>query len=231
LPIFIIPFKSKGELNLPRINGRMEVNMSEVKEDPQVDPAVPTVEGETKEPIEPSIEELKQEIERKETHIQTLQGSLKAAQQRGIPKEELNTLHKKIDDMQEWNAQVMDDLARQISGEEEDTKPVRKTYRQQLQDKREEAKPKEELKLDPDVQKFVKYLDSQGLDSDDPLVKEAVAEDRSPQEALNYLKDKVKGQTQAEVDKLADEKAKNLVELKFKELGLTAPGADGTSAP
>jgi len=205
--------------------------MSEVKEDPQVDPAVPTVEGETKEPIEPSIEELKQEIERKETHIQTLQGSLKAAQQRGIPKEELNTLHKKIDDMQEWNAQVMDDLARQISGEEEDTKPVRKTYRQQLQDKREEAKPKEELKLDPDVQKFVKYLDSQGLDSDDPLVKEAVAEDRSPQEALNYLKDKVKGQTQAEVDKLADEKAKNLVEQKFKDLGLTAPGADGPSAP
>lgn len=205
--------------------------MSEDKKEPQVVPTVPTVEGETEIVTEPSSEELKQEIDRKETQIKTLQGSLKAAQQRGVPKEEIVALNKKIDDMQEWYATVGDDLARRISGEEEASTPVRKTYHQQLQDRREAAKPKEEVKLDPEVQKFIKYLDSQGLDYEDPLVKEAVAEDRSPQEALDYLKDKANSLTQADVDKRAGEIAKNLVEQKLKELGLTNLGAGGPSAP
>ncbi|HUW45613.1 MAG TPA: hypothetical protein VMW50_07425, partial [Dehalococcoidia bacterium] len=156
---------------------------------------------------------------------------LKAAQERGVPKEELTTLHKRIDDMQEWYATVSDDLARRISGEEDESKPVRKTYSQQLEDKRKEAKPKEDTKLDPDVQKFINYIHSQELEYDNPLVQEAVADERTPQEALKYLKDKAKGQTQAEVDKLADEKAKTLLEQKLKDLGYTVSGASGPSAP
>ena len=204
----------------------------EEKQIPKVEPAVPTekVETEGAEP-QPTIEGLTQEIERKEDVIKQLKGSLKAAQERGVPKEELTTLHKKIDDMQDWNATVLDDLARRISGEEDESKPVRKTYQQQLEDRRAAAKPIETKPPDPNVQKFVSYLDGQGLEYDDPLVQEAVADERTPQEALKYLRDKVKSQTQPEIDKLAEEKAKTMVELRLKDLGLTVPGAQGPSAP
>ncbi|HUS03904.1 MAG TPA: hypothetical protein VMY79_00015 [Dehalococcoidia bacterium] len=206
--------------------------MSEEKQIPKVEPTVPTekVETEVAAPQQ-TTEELQQEIVRKEEVIKQLKGSLKAAQERGVPKEELTTLHKRIDDMQEWYATVSDDLARRISGEEDESKPVRKTYSQQLEDKRKEAKPKEDTKLDPDVQKFINYIHSQELEYDNPLVQEAVADERTPQEALKYLKDKAKGQTQAEVDKLADEKAKTLLEQKLKDLGYTVSGASGPSAP
>jgi len=206
--------------------------MSEEKQIPKVEPTVPTekVETEVAAPQQ-TTEELQQEIVRKEEVIKQLKGSLKAAQERGVPKEELTTLHKRIDDMQEWYATVSDDLARRISGEEDESKPVRKTYSQQLEDKRKEAKPKEETKPDPDVQKFINYIHSQELEYDNPLVQEAVADERTPQEALKYLKDKAKNQTQAEVDKLADEKAKTLLEQKLKDLGYTVSGASGPSAP
>jgi len=203
--------------------------MSEEKKDPQVDPAVPTVEGETKEPIEPSNEELKQELERKEIHIKTLQGSLKAAQQRGVPKEELVTLHKKIDDMQEWNATVLDDLANRMSGEE-GAPPVRKSYRQQLDETRKSA-PEPKKEVDPETQKFINYLDSHDLVFEDKDVQEAIAEDRTPQEALKYLKGKVDEKGQATIDKRAEEKAKTIVEQTLKEMGLTAPGAGEPSGP
>jgi len=201
----------------------------EEKQDTQVEPEK-QVEAEVAAPQQ-TTEELQQEIVRKEEVIKQLKGSLKAAQERGVPKEELTTLHKRIDDMQEWYATVSDDLARRISGEEDESKPVRKTYSQQLEDKRKEAKPKEETKLDPDVQKFINYIHSQELEYDNPLVQEAVADERTPQEALRYLKDKAKNQTQAEVDKLADEKAKTLLEQKLKDLGYTVSGASGPSAP
>lgn len=201
----------------------------EEKQDTQVEPEKQE-EAEVATPQQ-TTEELQQEIVRKEDVIKQLKGSLKAAQERGVPKEELTNLHKRIDDLQDWYATVSDDLARRISGEEDESKPVRKTYSQQLEDKRKEAKPKEETKPDPDVQKFINYIHSQELEYDDPLVQEAVADERTPQEALKYLKDKAKGQTQAEVDKLADEKAKTLVEQKLKDLGYTVSGASGPSAP
>jgi len=210
--------------------------MSEEKQIPKVEPTVPTekVETEVAAPQQ-TTEELQQEIVRKEEVIKQLKGSLKAAQERGVPKEELTTLHKRIDDMQEWYATVSDDLARRISGEEDESKPVRKTYSQQLEDKRKEAKPKEEAELDPDVQEFVDYMHGQELKVDDPIVQEALmindTEYRPPKEALKYLKDKVKGQTQTEVDKLADAKAKIIVEQTLKDLGYTVSGASGPSAP
>jgi hypothetical protein len=234
---FYYPLQSKGEL--PRINGRMEVNMSEEKKDPQVDPTVSTEKGETKETTPPSIEELIQEIQtkdaelqRKEAHIKTLQGSLTAAQQRGVPKEELEAIRKEIAANKKLTAKMLDDVVNRISGDYEDSKPSRKTYSQLIEEEEmAQAKSKDELKIDPDVQRFINYLHSQALDYDDPLVKEAVSEDRSPQDALTYLKDKVKNQSQAEVDKRAEEIAKNLVEQKLKEFGLTTTGVESPSAP
>ena len=192
---------------------------------------------EATEPVaQPSIEELlkvvegnKQEIERKETQIKTLQGSLKAAQQRGAPKEDIDALHKKIDDMQDWTASALDDVVKRVSGEEIDEKPSRKSYRQTLDERRKE--PKSEEKADPDVQKFIGYLHSQGLEYDDPLVQEAVADDRMPQEALKYLKGKSEEKNQTVIDERAGEIAKNMLEQKLKELGLTAPGAGEPSGP
>jgi len=206
--------------------------MEEVKE-PQVEPGTPGEKAEQLEPTEqpqPQIEELNKELERKEAEIKRLQGIVKDAQKRGVPKEEINALHKKIDDMQDWFASVSDDLASRIGGDFEEPKSTKKTYRQQLDEKRAQAKP-EEPKIDPDVQKFIKYLDSLGLDYDDPLVKDAVAEERNPQEALKYLKDKVKGQSQAEVDKRAEEIADRKVEQKLKDLHLTDSGPSGPSGP
>lgn len=199
----------------------------------QVDPGTPqekAVAEATATPI-PDIEQLKGEVDRKENEIKRLQGILKDSQKRGIPKEELDTLHSKIDDMQDWVAGAMDDLMTRIAGEETEVKPTRKTYRQQLQDKKAEPKPKAEAPPDPDVQKFISYLNSQGLASDDPLVQEAIAEDRSPQDALKYLKGKIEAKTQAQIEKVADEKAQRIVEQKLKDLGLTVSGAKTPNAP
>jgi uncharacterized coiled-coil protein SlyX len=184
--------------------------------------AEPTIEELTKQ-----IEELTGDVEKKDAHIKTLQGSLKAAQQRSISKEEFD---KRFDDLQAWYADLADDLVTKVSGEYDETKQTRKSYRQQLDEKRQ-AKPKEETKIDPDVQKFISYINSQGLDFEDPMVKEAVEDDRTPQEALTYLRDKVKNQSLAEIDKRAEEKAKTLFEQMLKDSGLTTAGVGGPSAP
>ena len=207
--------------------------MSEVKKDTQVEPTVPTekVEPEKLEPQEPTVEGLTQEIERKEGEIQRLQGITRDLQRRGVPKEAIDALHTKIDGLQEWVATVMDDLANRIGGEYEEPKPSRKSYSEQLKERKTQEKPPPAQPTDPEVMKFVKYVDSQGLDYDDSLVQEAVAEDRTPQEALKYLKDKVKNQSQTEIDKRAEDKAKLIVEQKLKEMGITATGPLGPSAP
>jgi len=209
--------------------------------DAQVEPEK-QAEAEPEVQPQPTIEELIQEIEtrkqedaRKEAEIKRLQGISRDLQKRGISQETVDALGKKIDDMQEWYATVSDDLAGRIAGESfEEQKPSKKSYREQLNDKRAAAKPAE-TKVAPEVQKFINYLDGQGLDFEDPLVKEAIADkdgnERSPQEALKYLKTKVKDQAQPEIDKLAEEKAKIMVEQKYKELGLTVLGAGAPSAP
>ncbi|HUV46354.1 MAG TPA: hypothetical protein VMW45_04740, partial [Dehalococcoidia bacterium] len=66
----------------------------EEKQDTQVEPEK-QVEAEVAKPQQ-TTEELQQEIVRKEEVIKQLKGSLKAAQERGVPKEELTTLHKRI---------------------------------------------------------------------------------------------------------------------------------------
>jgi len=210
--------------------------MSEEKQPTQVTPSIPSEQAgkveSTAKPQEVPVEDLKKELEGTKAHIKTLQGNLKVAQQRGIPKEELDSLRKEIASMKKFTAKALDDVVSRISGEYEESKPSRKTYSQQIEEEETVQKPEPSPKqIDPDVQKFINYIHSQELEYDNPLVQEAVADERTPQEALKYLKDKAKGQTQAEVDKLADEKAKTMLEQKLKDLGYTVSGASGPSAP
>jgi len=205
-----------------------EVNMEEVK--PQVEQGVPQEQASQPEVTQPSksVEEFQKELERKEAEIKRLQGITRNLQKQGIPKEELNALHNKIDSLQDWVAEAMDGLVSQVSGEV--VEPKRKTYRQQLDEQRAQTKPKTEPPLDPDAQRFLTYMASQGLNIEDDLVQEAIAEDRSPKEALKYLRGKIEATSQAMIEKRAKEIAGTIVEQKLKELGLTVSGAGSPSA-
>ena len=155
-------------------NENAELQETQTEETPEVEPAV--------EP-EVSIEDLKKEIERKESEIKRLQGISKDLQKRGIPKEELDALTQRIDGIEELHATMMDYLVEHL-GEpvEEEPTPTKKTYRQQL-DERRAIQRVGKRETDPDVSRFINYVDGQGLEHNDPLVLEAVGEDRTPQEA------------------------------------------------
>lgn len=201
--------------------------MEEVKETTSVS-GVPQEQAIPVATIQPQSPDLQKEIDRKEAEIKRLQGLVKDAQKRGVPKEEIDALNKRFDGIEELTATMADRLEEQFG--ESDVKTTKKTHRQELDEKRQ-VKPKVEPVADPDVQKFIGYLNSQDLAYDDPLVQEAIAEDRTPQDALKYIKGKVEAKSQVIIDKKAEEIAKNLVEQKLKDLGLTASGAGGPSAP
>jgi len=97
----------------------------------------------------------------------------------------------------------------------------------------ERGKAKTETPSDPAVTKFVNYVDDNDLERDSVLVREA-AEGRTPTEALDYLRDKLKAQKtstdEARIAKLVEEKAKVVVEQRLKESGLTSKGAGGPNA-
>lgn len=183
--------------------------------------AQPTVEE-----LQRQLEERDKEIERKEGVLQTTKRELKEVRQRGGSKVELEALGKKFEAQEEWIAGALDDITNRVSGEY-DEKPVRKSYSQQL----EERKPKpEEAKPDPDAQDFLSicramdlHVDTESIDDCDPLVKEAMGEDRSFKQATKYLKEKMK--PEIDIDKKVEEKLQIALEKKMKELNLTSEGA------
>lgn len=180
---------------------------------------------------QPSLEVLQQELDKGRSEIKRLQGLLKAEQKRGVPKEALDSLHEKIDGWVDWTATAFDDIRAVVSGDGEVT-PNRKSYREQVAESRQaKSKPEPRNEADPDAVKFINYMISQGLDLEDPLVKEAVGEDRDPSDALAYLKEKIKEQSLAEIDKRAEVKAKTMFEQMLKDSGLTVSGASAPSAP
>ena len=188
------------------------------------EPGTQTEQAET-EPTPPSVDELQQENARKEAEIKRLQGISKDLQKRGVSQEQVQSLHKKIDDMQEWTAGVMDDLATKIGGDYEEPKPTRKGYREQLNERRQQA-PQAQPEAPPDIEEFMTYIAGLGFTIQHPQVQEAVAEDRSPTEALNYLKEKMDTKNQAEIKK----QVALGVEEEMKKRGLTTSGASGPSA-
>jgi hypothetical protein len=208
---------------------------AEVK--PEADDQKPEPEAKpSAEELTQKIEELTGEVEKGKAHIKTLQGSLKAAQQRGMSKEDIDSLRNEIAGTKKWTAKMMDELANRISGDYEESKPSRKSFSQQLEDEEKaQNKPEPKKETDPDTEKFIKYMVSQDLDFEDSLVQEAIKVDednfRPPLEALKYLREKVEEKKQVEIDKRVDEKLQSYKEQWMKEFGLTALGVDGPSAP
>ena len=211
-----------------------------------------TVEAETSQSDEgkaqPTVEELtkerdnwKLEAERKEGVIQTTKRENKELRQRGGSKAEIDALGNKIgtlDGSMSLIAGALDEIYNRSSGDYEDTKPVRKTYTQQLEEQKQKAKP-EEPKLDPDAQDFLSvckvmdlHVDGESIDDCDPMVKEALGEDRNFKQATKYLKEKMKPQ-ETDVDKLVDEKLTARLQQErekwAKDMGLTSEGAGAPS--
>lgn len=199
--------------------------MSEEMQDVQVEPTVSTEQVETADATpQPSIEELKQEIDRKEVEIKRLHGISKDAQKRGVPREEFNALQKLVEDS---NADMMDYLVGHL-GEGEVEQPIRKTHRQRLDERRAQVKPEPP---NPAADEFMNYIGSQGFAHNHPLVLEAIAGDRTPEDALTYIKGKVDEKSQATVDKQVADAVKIGVEKELVARGLTVSGAESPSAP
>lgn len=207
--------------------------MEDIIEEKQETPTVGSPEekaavGKDAEP-QPSIEELKQEnkelkqeTDRKEAVIKQLKT------RRGVPIEEIDAFNKRLDGVEESQADLKDILNKHY-GEDEESTSARKTERQKLDERRKETKVTPPVGAD--VQKFITYIDSQGLAHDDPLIEEATADERTPQDALKYLRGKMDEKSQGMIDKRAAEIAKNLVEQKLKDMGLTTTGVESPSAP
>jgi len=190
-----------------------------------------TPEGTAKPQTPSEVEQLKAqlaanttELTRKEKEILRLQGIGK----KSISRDEFLTMSKKIDDTQEYFAEMMDNFATQQLGEPEETKTGRKSYKDELQSRRA-AQAKAAPAANPEAQVFWAYMLSQGLTLEDADVKEALQEDREPKEALEFLKDKQEAKLQAKIEKKAQEKADAIVEAKFKALGLASSGAGSPS--
>lgn len=187
-------------------------------------------EGTVETPPEVSKEDLQKEIAAKQDEILKLQQTVsrhadsehKLKDQSDI----LTSLHKRLDQQEESQAAVLDYLE-EIRGEPTGEKPKTQTHAEKLEARRKEGEASPKKEVDPDVMKFVAYVDAQGLSTDDALIKEAVSEDRNPKDALKYLRDKVKANQSEESKKQATEIAKGLVEQELKQRGLTAAGARG----
>ena len=175
------------------------------------------------EAVEPSVEELKGEIDRKEAEIKRLQGVTKDLQRRGVPRQELEALNRRLDGMEESQADLKDYLIDHLGEGEE--KPTRKTERQRLEERRK-SQP-----VDGEVQRFISYVDSLGLAHDDELVEEAVADDRTPNEALKYLRGKMNEKSQEAIDKQIADSVRLGVEQELKKRGMTTSGSETPSAP
>lgn len=204
-----------------------QTEQAEVASQPDEVKAQPTVEE-----LQGQLVERDKEIERKEGVLQTTKRELKDARQRGGSKAEIDALGSKLEDYQKFMAGALDEIYSRSSSDYEETKPVRKTYTQQL----EERKPKtEEPKLDPDAQDFLSvckamdlHVDADSIDDCDPIVKEAMGEDRNFKQATKYLKEKMKPK-EIDVDKVIDEKLQIRLEQELKNRGLTSEGVGAPS--
>lgn len=138
----------------------------------------------------------------------------KAEKARERDREEFATQFASFEDTQ---AIMMDRLA-ELSGDTTDT-PSKTIAQDELRKKREQA-PKPPV--DSEVVKFLSYLDSEGLNMKDSIVMESV-QDRDPDEALVYLKDKRKEDSTSEMIKIAGDMAEKKVQQILKELGVAKP--------
>lgn len=208
--------------------------VEEVTPEVETEPVVET-------PPEVSIEDLQKQIQERDAKIleqqQTVTKHAERERKLRDQSDVLAAIHKRLDDSEELQATMLDHLEELRGQPVEETPSPPKSHREQLETRRKErGTVKQQTAIDPDVQTFFSYCDAIDLyiDNDsfekcDPLVKEALGENRGFKEGLKYLKSKVKENKEGEVSKAAEESAKVLLEQKLKEHGLTASDASGPS--
>ena len=166
-------------------------------------------------------------IQHQETEIKRLQGLVKAEQKRGVPKAELEAITKRLEAQEVFLAEAFDDLVRRQGDSYEEPRQERKSYKEKLTEQRQAGPSRAE---EPEVKAFFAYLEEQGLSMEDDIVKESLdpLEERTPKQAIRFLKEKVKTREttamEKTVDEKAEEKAKTLLEQQLKDLGYTASG-------
>lgn len=203
-----------------------EKQVEGVQQEAQADVA----EAPPQEDLARQLEELQAQVSDKDAKIKGLrQSAAKHSERERKLTDNWDTLNKRFDSSEEQLATILDALAAQ--GMELET-PQQQTYKQKLflARKAEGERSKEETPTPPGVTEFVNYVDAHGLERDSDIVMEAAGDGRSPTEAKNYLRDKLKAQDEARIAKLAGEKAQSQYEQKLKESGLTSKGAKGPNA-
>lgn len=180
---------------------------------------------------QPNIDELQAEINRKEEVIKATKKELSEARKRGVPKEEMDAIRQEIRDAQKQTAEWLDDVVSRSSGEYEESKPQRKTYRQQFDEKIAQT-PKPQL--DPEAQKILDYLADEEIDPESDFVVEAVQGTKNLKDAFKVIKTKIKEKNKAmeqtEIQKVIDGIKPKMREEILKELGLTSSGATAPSS-
>jgi len=202
--------------------------MAEDKKEEITPEVKPDIKVET--PLQVSIEDLQKQLQDRDSKILEQQRTIsRHAESERKLKDQSEAVIALRDDFEEYRATSLDYLE-ELRGQPVEEAKTPRSHRAELEEQRKARAGEKKAPQDPDVTRFITYIDSQELKPDDPLVLEAVGEDRTPQEALKYLRDKVKANSQASTEKSAAEIAKGLHEQWLKEHGLTAPGAGGPSA-
>lgn len=162
---------------------------------------------------------------RKESEIQRLQGITRSLQKQGVSSEALSGIMARLDTMEEDNARLLDALANQSGGYED--QPVKKTHVQMLQERREQAKAKVTPQVDAGQIRFINYAWSQGLDENSQEVTDAIEKaGGDPKEALKLLQETVKSKSDAEIQRRITEG----IQEGLKAKGATKSGVENPSA-
>ena len=120
----------------------------------------------------------------------------------------------KFNTFEETQAQILDGLD-EIRGDTTETPS--KTSRVDALRKTRDAQPKAETPTE--VAQFISFLNSEGLNMKDAIVMESV-QGREPEDALVYLKTKIKSDMESKADKRAEEIAEKKVQKILKDMGV-----------
>lgn len=188
--------------------------------------------NETPQLTKEKFEELQKELEKAKNQVNTFQGLLKDTQKKSITRDDLSHIYDRIDGQQRWIATALDDIRQ--GGDYEEQPKSRKSYSEDAEENITKAKESRQTPVDPEAEKFFKYLEEEGLDWEDEFVQGIAKESQTPQDALKNLKGKVKERNEAkirsELKKEIESERNNIREEILKELGYTTTGAMQPSA-
>ena len=149
------------------------------------------------EPLEPTIEQLKQTVltltekdTKGQTEVKRLQGVIRS---QGVTKQDITALRQEFGGMQDWVAEVLDKQNQGGAGEFNEKPTV--SYKEQLAVQKKASQAQEPI--DPDMQLFFGYAISQGLTAESPEVIEAMSDGRTGKEPYEHLKGTMAGKSDA----------------------------------